>query len=331
MGEPICNQQLAIMWRRLLRIWPTLIIEPIANINLIIPGGKLHEIGDNKQDDRDVHNLLDRFPPNFQFTSEEESRGEAGLREMGIPAKAKFVCLFVRDSAYLDSYFPKNDWNYHSYRDCNIQNYVLAAEMLAERGYYVIRMGQKVLETINSAHPKVIDYATNGLRSDFMDIYLGAKCAFCISSSTGIDAIPMIFRRPVAFVSYVPIEFFSTFSDRFLGIFKHHLDAGSKRELSLSEISARGVGTQVSTSNFETNEVDLIENTPEEIRDVAIEMDERLAGTWQANSDDEALQQRFWEIYPTDAINAYNGNPLHGEIRARFGATFLRNNPEWLK
>ena len=54
MGKPICNQQLAIMWRRLLRIWPALIIGPIANINLIIPGGKLHEIGDNEQNDRDV-------------------------------------------------------------------------------------------------------------------------------------------------------------------------------------------------------------------------------------------------------------------------------------
>ena len=85
------------------------------------------------------------------------------------------------------------------------------------------------------------------------------------------------------------------------------------------------------TSDYETKGVDLIENTPEEFRDVAIEMDERLSGTWQAHSDDEALQQRFWEIFPTDAVDTSKGNPLHGEIRARFGTAFLRNNPEWLK
>ena len=189
----------------------------------------------------------------------------------------------------------------------------------------------KVLAAMNSAHSKVIDYATNGMRSDFMDIYLGAKCAFCISAGTGFDAVPIIFRRPVAYVNNVPAGHFFGFTDQIIGIFKHHLDADSNRELSLSEIFARGVGHCRVTSGYETKGVDLIENTPEEIRDVAIEMAERLNGTWQAHPEDDALQQRFWEIFPTDAVNVYNGKPLHGKIRASFGVMFLRNNPEWLK
>ena len=223
MHKPICNQQLAIMWQRVLRIWPGPILGPIAMINQLIPGGKLHEIDSNIQNDRDVHNLLDRFPPHIQFTTEEESRGEAGLRAMGITEGALFVCLIIRDSAYLDSHMP-DDWNYHNFRDCDVQNSVLAAEELAERGYFVIRMGAKVLAAMNSAHPKVIDYATNGMRSDFMDIYLGAKCAFCISSSMGFDAIPTIFRRPVAYVNMVPAGILFTFCDQYLGIFKHHVE-----------------------------------------------------------------------------------------------------------
>ena len=82
-------------------------------------------------------------------------------------------------------------------------------------------------------------------------------------------------------------------------------------------------------SIYEEKGVDFIDNTPEEIRDVVIEMAERLAGTWQAHPDDEALQQRFWEIFPTDAVNA-NGVPYHGEIHSRYGTKFLRNNKEWL-
>ena len=329
-GKPICNQQLAIMWHRLLRIWPTLILGPITNINQLIPGGKLHEIDSNIQGDRDVHNLLDRFPPHIKFTTEEESRGEVGLRAMGITEGAMFVCLNVRDSAYLDSHFAYNDWNYHNFRDCDVQNSVLAAEELAERGYFVIRMGAKVLAAMNSPHPKVIDYATNGMRSDFMDIYLGAKCAFCISSGGGFDSIPIIFRRPVVYVNMSPIGVLSTFSDKFLAILKHHVDAGSNRELSLSEIVTNDIGYIQTTSDFESKGVVPTENTPEEIRDVVIEMAERLNGTWQAHQEDEVLQQRFWGIFPSDAIDVYKGNPLHGEIRARFGAAFLRNNPEWL-
>jgi len=189
--KPISNHQLAIMWHRILRIWPAWILAPIKAANQLIPGGKSHEVGNNTQGDRDVHNLLDRTPPHLQFTTEEEMRGEAGLRLMGIPTGAPFVCLIVRDSAYLAHLADDNydSYNYLNYRDCDVQNYILAAETLADRGFFVIRMGAKVHAAIKSTHPKVIDYATNGMRSDFMDIYLGAKCTFCISNGTGFDAL----------------------------------------------------------------------------------------------------------------------------------------------
>jgi hypothetical protein len=41
-------------------------------------------------------------------------------------------------------------------------------------------------------------------------------------------------------------------------------------------------------------------------------------GACQPHPDDVALQRRFWEIFPTDALDAYQGRPLHGEIRARY-------------
>ena len=326
--KPICNEQLATMWRRVLCVWPAWIMTPIYWINRLIPGGQLHEIGNNTQHDRDVHNLLDRVPPHLKFTDEEDARGVVGLRAIGIPAGGQFVCLNVRDSAYLSG----NNWDYHNYRDSDIQNYVLAAEELANRGYYVVRMGAKVHASIISSHPKVIDYANNGIRSDFMDIYLGSKCAFCISTGSGWEIIPAwIFRRPICYVNHCPLGYFCTWFDKTILLTKHYIDMNSGHELTLSEIFTRDVGFCMLSSDYESKGVELIENTPEEIRDVAIEMEERLAGTWQAHADDETLQQRFWEIFPTDAADAYAGKPLHGEIRSRFGSAFLRNNQEWLQ
>lgn len=329
MSKPICNQQLATMWNRILRIWPVWILAPISRMNRMIPGWESHEIGNNTQNDRDVHNLLDRFPPHLELTAEEEEKGEAGLRALGIPVGAPFVCLIVRDSVYLDTHQPY-DWSYHDYRDSDIQNYVVAAEELADRGYFVIRMGATVRESIKTIHPRVIDYATNGMRSDFMDIYLGARCEFCISTGTGWDYIPGIFRRPIVYVSFVPLGALSTFCASNLSLTKTHWFTRENRRLTLKEIFTHGVGFCVYTSDFETKGIRLIENTPEEIRDVVIEMAERLNGTWQAHEDDEDLQRRFWGIFPTDAKTA-DGKPLHGEIRARFGAAFLRNNRDWLQ
>jgi len=331
MRRPICNQQLAKMWKRVLRVWPAWILYPIFRVNRLIPGGAIHEIGNNTQEDRDVHNLLDRFPPHLKFNAEEDAYGEAGLRAMGIPIGVPFVCLIVRDSAYLDAHLPTGAWGYHNYRDCDIQNYVLAAEELADRGYFVIRMGAKVREAMKTTHPRVIDYATNGMRSDFMDIYLGAKCEFCISMGTGFDAVPLVSRRPIAYVNMVPLGHLATYRTQFLGITKHHVLKAQNQELTLAEIFAHCVGFCSSTSDYASQGVGLIENTPEEIRDLVIEMTERLNGTWQAQEKDEHLQRRFWEIFSKGAICVDRDRPIHGEIRSRFGATFLRNNPDWLQ
>jgi len=329
--EPICNQQLVIMWQRVLRIWPAWVVAPTVVINQLIPGGESHEIGNSTSGDRDVHNLFERFPSHLKFTAEEEMGGEASLRAMGLPDGAQFICLIVRDSAYLDSQHPTIDWSYHNYRDSDIQNYILAAEELADRGYFVFRMGAKVHSSINSAHPKVIDYASNGMRSDFMDIYLGTKCAFCLTVGTGFDCVPLIARRPIVEVNNAPLGSCITWGNTSLLLSKHHIDMKSGHELTAGEIFLRDIGFCSNSLEYKSKGISLIENTPEEIRDVAIEMAERLVGTWQEHPDDEAMQQRFWEIFPTDAVDPLNGRLLHGKIRTRFSAAFLRNNSEWLQ
>jgi len=331
MERSICNQQLAIMWKRLLRIWPYGILARVSRLNKMIPGGMVHEIGNNTQHDRDVHNLLDRFPPHLKFTPEEEARGEAGIQAMGIPQGASFVCLIVRDSAYLDAQLPA-DWSSHNYRDSDIQNYIPAAEALVRHGYFVIRMGAKVRKAMKTANPRIIDYAVSEKRSDFMDIYLGSRCAFCISMGTGWDAVPAWgFRKATVFTNLLPIGYLPTFSEKFIFTTKKHVLSGQRRGLTLNEIFNYGVGFCLDTSDYASKGVDLIENTPGEIRDVVIEMAERLNGTWQPHKDDEALQEQFWKIFPTDAVDSYQGQPLHGMIRARFGARYLRNNQAWLQ
>ena len=327
---PVCNEQLARMWKRILHVWPSWILAPMVRINRLIPGGARHEVGSNTQQDRDIYHLHERFPAHLTFSPDEERRGETGLRLMGIPVGVPFVCLNVRDNAYLDAHSP-NDWSYHNYRDSDIQNYVMAAESLANRGYFVIRMGAKVRAPLQTSHKQIIDYATNGSRSDFMDIYLGAKCEFCISVGSGFDAIPAVFRRPVVFVNQVPFAHFFTTSSNFLGITKHHFFENEGRELTLSEIFSSGAAFFESTAEFESRGIKLLENTPDEIHEVVIEMVDRLNQGFRPSFHDSDMQQKFWTIYKAGlAGTLVNGNPLHGEIRAQFGAAFLRNNPKWV-
>jgi putative glycosyltransferase (TIGR04372 family) len=70
-----------------------------------------------------------------------------------------------------------------------------------------------------------------------------------------------------------------------------------------------------------TLELEIIENSPEEILAVTIEMDERLNGTWQASDEDEDLQKRFWALFGPDKLKSSD---------FRIGAEYLRSNKELL-
>lgn len=325
---PICNHQLARMFGRVLHVVPAWLLAPVARANALLPGGDLHRIdaASDLNGDRDPHNLLDRFPVHLTFLPAEERRGQAGLRALGIAPGAPFVCLHVRDDRYLQNALPWWNWSYHDYRNCDIQNYVLAAQELVKRGYYVVRMGALVKERMNVSDPMIIDYAANGMRDDFMDIYLGAKCAFCISNGSGFDAVPFIFRRGIVYVDHVPLGIINTFSEKFLATTKKHWLRSESRFMTFREIFESGAGVGMSSREDGLGiGVDVIESTPEETAAVVLEMEARCKGTWQSTQEDDELQRRFWEIFPKGEATQW----AHG-MRSHFGADFLRRHRDWL-
>ena len=157
----------------------------------------------------DTTGLLIKTLSSLSFHQSELHEGNAFINNLRGKSEKGFVCLNVRDSSFFAKATPigwhKNrDWSYHDYRDSDIKTYVAAAEALAELGYTVFRMGAIVKEPLVSKHPRVIDYATNGMRSEFLDVYLGAHCTFAVSTGSGWDSIPQIFRRPSMYINLLP-------------------------------------------------------------------------------------------------------------------------------
>ena len=275
--------------------------------------------------DRDLFNLLDKTPPNLSFTPKEESDGLAFLSSLGLKANDKFVCLNVRDNAYLNQALPWWDWSYHDYRNCDIKNYKKAAITLANLGYYVFRMGVKVNESFDVDHPKVFDYATNNMRSEFLDVYLGAKCSFAISNGTGFDAIPYVFRRSILYVDHVPLSIINTFSKRFLLTTKKIWSKKLRRFLTFEESFKCGISNDFS-GNYNKFEGDLtlVESTAEEINNYVIEMHERINGIREESEEDKERQKLFWQIFKKNPA-------LHGDLNAHFSSVFLKENKTLLE
>lgn len=315
----VCNRQLSRMWGRVIPVSPFAQLCYIANN--WIPGGQVHLVSWRHRQPTDLYGVLARTKPKLSFIDKEERIGTRMLEEIGIPKGSSFVCFHIRDSAYLNSVAPSRDWSYHNYRDCSIQNFIPAVEELVRRGHYVVRMGAKVKEPLNIKNPKIIDYAVK-YRTDFLDIFLAAKCTFFIGCGAGIDGVARIFRRPIAYPNNIPLEYMPMWSSKDLTIPKKLFYRKENRFLTFKEVFDLGASNYLRAEQYDKVGAVPVENTSEEIAALVIEMDERLKGTWASTENDEELQRQFWAIYKP--IEPYK------VIRSRIGAEFLRQNLDLL-
>ena len=331
-ASAICNKPLDKMFRRHLRLRQG--AQFLDYLNRLLPRGS-EEFILNLPDPHDRYGLLERFPTHLVFTEEEERQGQSVLRKLGVPPGALFACFHARDSVYharwrpgLELFYPVNrEWP--NTRNASIRNYLLAAEKLTELGYYAIRMGKYVEEPIRSDNPRIIDYAWSH-QSDFMDVYLSARCAFFIGQISGMTSLPMVFRRPVAFVNaYEMTEYRYCSHPDSVFIPKKFYSARRGRLLSFREMVALGFALYEPKfadlkARFDNLGMEIQENTPEEILEVVIEMHRRLQGTWMASEEDKELQCRFDSFLRScpKTIGLEKSRPL------RIGAHFLRTHPE---
>ena len=83
-------------------------------------------------------------------------------------------------------------------------------------------------------------------------------------------------------------------SKKDLLITKHFLSKESRKKLTISEIFDKGVALTFHNEEYRKKGVELEENTPEEIKDFVIEMEERVSGKWRETQEDLILQEKFW-------------------------------------
>ena len=314
----VSNYQLKKMWDRILRI--SQFSKFIDKANRLFPGYGVYVI--KIPSDRDNKGLFNRIGPHLSFTKEEDALGDRELKKLGIKNNASFVCFHARDSVYLDKVLKrKRDWSYHNFRNSNIDKYIPAAEELTRRGYFTVRMGATVEKPLTVSNKKVIDYAVNG-RTEFLDIYLGAKCRFFICDTAGIYALARVFRHPVAYVNCVPLKYVFFTDTNSLFIPKKLWIKNEKRFLTFREILNSDIGRYLETSQYEKAGIEVIENTAEEITALSIEMDDRLNNRWRATEEAEELQKRFKVLLKPSELNK--------TFLMRIGTDFLIKNRELL-
>jgi putative glycosyltransferase (TIGR04372 family) len=257
-------------------------------------------------------------PPVIALNSAEDAEGRRLLHNMGMEDGAQWMCFHSRDAAFRGQLPGSRDSN----RNCSINNFLDAARWIADQGVYAVRMGAIVEQPIMDLGPRVLDYGTR-YRSDFMDIYLSARCKFFLGAATGLSCVPVAFNTPLAITNLVPLSLAgqgatTLYTPKLLrrredGIF-----------LPFAEAARKGL--------FNVDPVGLVRLDRPEIYD-------ELGLEWVENSAEDVLElcQDMWDqvngIAPPPAAaevqNAYrrlhqgaHGGPYAGRIGPRFALRY---------
>jgi len=243
--------------------------------------------------------------PLLTLSDRDRERGWSCLRQLGVPTDAWFVCLHVREPGY---------WQDSAayLRNSNVDTYLLAVKTIVEHGGWVIRMGNPTMKPLPQMN-KVIDYAHSDARSDWMDVFLCASSRFIIGTDSGLTYVPSCFGVPIAMTNNVPMGV-RMYSQQDIYISKLYWSIHEERYLDFAQSMAPPLGHAFSNEGLAASGVKVVDNTPDEINDLVVEMLERIDGTIKYTPDDERLQANFNRL--AEALNAYGCS--------RIGRNFLR-------
>lgn len=257
---------------------------------------------------------------NIHFTQSDIKKGKEFLKSIGVNYK-KYICIHNRDNKYLNKRFPENNWSYHDYRDFKINDFELTVRYLIDKGFFVIRVGSEVSDQLKFNDKNYFDYSTSKYQSDFLDIFLLGNCYFLISSDSGISAISEVFNIPIVYVNKTLLNEIHRWSSNCRFIFKKFYSNKFNRFLKFEEIWKLKIGDLNHIKRMNEKKINIINNSPEEIKEVTREMVDFLEFNNPYSKDEEMIQNEFWNIFAPNKIRSKN---------CRIGKGYLYNNKKLL-
>ncbi len=245
-----------------------------------------------------------------KLNSKVEEKCRKKLKKINITAEDWFVVLHTRDPYY-------RNHKEKTIRDTDIGSYKLAINEIVSRGGKVIRMGTKGTR-IDLKGINIIDYPNSDLKSEEMDFYLCANAKLAIVCTSGLAVIPAIFKTPILYTNTIPMGNSLPLQPGAITIPKLLFSKKYNRKLTFKESLDYPLGNAITNTPYKENDIDVIDNTAEDIRDGLLETFQRVDKTYKESEEKKLLQKKFKTYIRKGHYSFGSGGFVSGE--------FLRKN-----
>jgi putative glycosyltransferase (TIGR04372 family) len=224
--------------------------------------------------------------PIFRPIKSDILRGDQALQKLGVLENNWFVCLHVRSSGF------STMENIHNYRNTDFDTYIPAIKYIISMGGLCVRMGDSSMP----AAPQIsglIDYAHSEIKADWLDLYISSKCKFFIGTGSGASAMAFIFGVPTVSLNICPFSSVPLIASGDISIPKLYLNKINNNLMGFKEIMSSDCANFRYNDLFVNEQIEVINNTSEEIKDTVMEMYLRLSNKWITLPDDEELHDLY--------------------------------------
>jgi putative glycosyltransferase (TIGR04372 family) len=228
----------------------------------------------------------EKRPPLLALPSDIGERGRRTLRSKGVPDDAWFVGMHVREAGS-----KRHHKVLHQVLNADVMSFLPAIGEITKRGGWVIRMGDPSMVRLPPI-PNVVDYCHSDVRSDWMDVFITARCRFFLGTSSGPAYLPPLYGIPSVLTNWWPPAQRPWHPmDIFMPKMVRRKDNGEA--LTLSETLAEPYSYCHSLTYLEQGLQVYIEDTDaEDIRAAVAEMFDRLEGSVRDDAEGVALRDR---------------------------------------
>ena len=265
----------------------------------------------------------------FELTPRLKQLGGPWLNSLGVPDDAPIAILHARDRGYASF------MTHHYFRCADVNTYHLAIDALIERGYWVFRIGDRTSPPLTHVRDQLVDVPHLQKHGDWMDIYLCGRCTFGVMQLSGPEAILRGFRKPMLLANAVPdLSREPTPLDLFM--LKRFRSRAGGQDMTYQDFLRAGAPMLSMTDEFTNAGIDIIENTPEELRDAVLDMLRFLDGEPARDAEAQKNFVTMGKVFEQNIKNIPQ-NQLHGEAfyslasdHTRVADSFFDHRPGFL-
>ena len=234
----------------------------------------------------DIRELSLTQPLHAHLADEDEAAAAAVAADLGLD-REKLVVLHVREGS-TKATAGIEDRSKDTVRNADIGTFIPAIDEIVARGYTVVRIGDPSMRPLERAG--VIDLATHQRRTQALELWCLARCAFFIASDSGPYLLSWLFEVPCLSVNITNTlgVFPLRPADRYL--VKRLRDVATGQLVPLVTMLREDFIYGIRRRIFKTGEVEYVDNTPEEILAGVREMFDAVGGSAPPESE---AQRRY--------------------------------------